>query len=78
MDFAKLLLALSNPDDVVCLTNFMESNYIKARFKYQGLQNCTKEEQVEKITSLLDEYLKVRMAEHGTSCFLMYRLILFW
>ena len=61
MDFAKLLLALSNPDDVVCLTNFMESNYIKARFKYQGLQNCTKEEQVEKITSLLDEYLKVRM-----------------
>ena len=58
LDFAKLLLALSNPDDAVCLINFMESNYIQEDFKYQGLQNCSKEEQVKKITALLDEYLK--------------------
>jgi len=58
LDFGKLLLALSNPDDPTCLINFMESNYVAGPFKYQGLQNCTKEEQVKKITILLDEYLK--------------------
>lgn len=61
LDFGKLLLALSNPDNPVFLINFMESNYVTSSFKYQGLQNCSKEEQVEKITLLLDEYLKARM-----------------
>lgn len=63
LDFGKLLMALSNPDNPVFLINFMESNYVKGSFKYQGLQNCSKEEQVEKITSLLDEYLKARMGK---------------
>lgn len=61
LDFGKLLLALSNPDNPVCLINFMESNYVAGSFKYQGLQNCSKEEQLVKITALLDEYLKARM-----------------
>lgn len=63
MDFGKLLLALSNPDNPVCLINFMESNYVTSNFKYQGLQNCSKEEQIEKITALLDEYLRERMGK---------------
>lgn len=63
LDFGKLLLALSNPDNPVCLINFMESNYVAGSFKYQGLQNCSKEEQIEKITILLDEYLKARMGK---------------
>ena len=61
LDFGKLLLALSNPDDPVCLINFMESNYVKGAFKYQGLQNCSKDEQIEKVTNLLDIYLKARL-----------------
>ena len=63
LDFGKLLLALSNPDNPVYLINFMESNYVAGSFKYQGLQNCSKEEQIEKTTILLDEYLKVRMGK---------------
>ena len=63
LDFGKLLLALSNPDDPVCLINFMESNYVAGSFKYQGLQNCSKEEQIGKIIILLDEYLKARMGK---------------
>lgn len=61
LDFGKLLLALSNPDNPVYLINFMESNYVAGSFKYQGLQNCSKEEQLVKITALVDEYLKARM-----------------
>ena len=63
LDFGKLLLALSNPDNPVYLINFMESNYVAGSFKYQGLQNCSKEEQIEKITILLDEYLKAHMGK---------------
>lgn len=61
LDFGKLLLALSNPDDPVCLANFMESNYVNGAFKYQGLQNCSEKEQVEILTNLLDAYLKNRL-----------------
>ena len=61
LDLGRLLLALSNPDDPVCLINFMESNYVEGSFKYQGLQNCSKEERAKKITTLLDAYLKARM-----------------
>lgn len=61
VDFCKLLLALSNPDDPVCIVNLIESNYINGSVLYQGLQNYDKAEQVSKLTSALDGYLKDRM-----------------
>ncbi len=61
MDFCKLLLALSNPDDPVCIVNLIESNYIYGSVLYQGLQNCEKAEQVSQLTTVLDKYLSERM-----------------
>lgn len=63
MDFCKLLLALSNPDDPVCIVNLIESNYIYGSVLYQGLQNYEKEEQVSQLTSVLDKYLRERMGK---------------
>lgn len=61
LDFCKLLLALSNPDEPLYIVNFIESNYIYGSVLYQGLQNYDKSEQVCKLTAVLDEYLKDRM-----------------
>ena len=63
MDFCKLLLALSNPDDPVCIVNLIESNYIYGSILYQGLQNCEKKEQIIQLTSILDRYLLERMGK---------------
>ena len=63
MDFCKLLLALSNPDDPVCIVNLIESNYIYGSILYQGLQNCEKKEQIILLTSILDRYLLERMGK---------------
>lgn len=61
MDFCKLLLALSNPDDPICIVNLIESNYIYGSVLYQGLQNCEKSDQVAQLTAVLDRYLNERM-----------------
>ena len=63
VDFCKLLLALTNPDEPIYLVNFIESNYVGMRLKYQGLQNCDKEEQRRHITAALDEYFKTCMGK---------------
>ena len=63
MDFCKLLLALSNPDDPVCIVNLIESNYIYGSILYQGLQNCEKKEQIIQLTGILDRYLLERMGK---------------
>ena len=61
IDFCKLLMALTNPDDPVCLVNFIESNYVDMPIKYQGMQNCDKTKQVAILTEILDEYFKAKM-----------------
>lgn len=61
IDFCKLLMALTNPDDPVCLVNFIESNYVEASIHYQGLQNCDKEKQVRLLVGVLDEFFIAKM-----------------
>jgi ATP-dependent exoDNAse (exonuclease V) beta subunit len=61
IDFYKLLMALTNPDDPVCLVNFIESNYVDMPLWYQGLQNEEKKAQTEKLTEALDRYFMARM-----------------
>lgn len=61
IDFCKLLMALTNPDDPVCLVNFIESNYVDMPLWYQGLQNEEKQEQTAKIVDALDKYFMARM-----------------
>lgn len=63
IDFCKLLLALSNPDDPVCIVNLIESNYIYSSVLYQGLQNCDKADQITQLTGVLDRYLSERMGK---------------
>lgn len=61
IDFCKLLMALTNPDDPVCLVNFIESNYIDMPLWYQGLQNEEKHNQTSKLVEALDKYFMARM-----------------
>lgn len=61
IDFCKLLMALTNPDDPVCLVNFIESNYIDMPLWYQGLQNEEKSNQTIKLVETLDKYFIARM-----------------
>lgn len=61
IDFCKLLMALTNPDDPVCLVNFIESNYVDMSLWYQGLQNDEKKEQTAKLVEALDKYFMARM-----------------
>lgn len=61
IDFCKLLMALTNSDDPVCLVNFIESNYIDMPLWYQGLQNEEKKEQTSKLVEVLDKYFMARM-----------------
>lgn len=62
MDFYKLLLALSNPNDSLFLLNFIESNYIGLSLQYQGLQNLDESEQKKKLIKVLDEFFEIRMS----------------
>ena len=61
IDFCKLLMALTNPDDPVYLVNFMESNYVNMPLLYQGLQNEDKSSQTKKLIEALDSYFMTRM-----------------
>ena len=61
IDFCKLLMALTNPDNPVCLVNFIESNYIDMPLWYQGLQNEEKQSQTAKLVEALDKYFMARM-----------------
>lgn len=61
IDFCKLLMALTNPDDPVYLVNFMESNYVDMPLLYQGLQNEDKSSQTKKLVEVLDTYFMARM-----------------
>ena len=63
IDFCKLLMALTNPDNPVYLVNFMESNYVDMPLLYQGLQNEDKSSQTKKLIEALDTYFMARMGK---------------
>lgn len=64
IDFGKLLLALTNSDNPVYLTNFIESNYVDVKLDYQGLQNCGKEKQKSILVSVLDKFFQEKMGKN--------------
>ncbi len=61
MDFGKLLLALTNPDEPMYLANLIESNHINLSMRYQSLHGCDRETQRKQLTDVLDSYLKEKL-----------------
>lgn len=56
LDFYKLVLALWNPRDPVCLFNLIDSNYIGIDLDIQGLHGLDREDQVSKLKEVLNQY----------------------
>lgn len=56
LDLYKLVLALLNPRDPVCLYNLIDSNYVGIELDIQGLHGLKTEEQVSKLTVVLNQY----------------------
>ena len=56
LDLYKLVLALLNPRDPVCLFNLIDSNYIGIDLDIQGLHGLDREEQVTKLIEVLNQY----------------------
>ena len=56
LDLYKLVLALLNPRDPVCLFNFIDSHYIGIDLDIQGLHGLNKEHQVSKLMEVLNQY----------------------
>jgi len=56
LDLYKLVLALLNPRESVCLFNLIDSNYIGIHLDIQGLHGLTREDQVSKLTEVLNQY----------------------
>lgn len=56
LDLYKLVLALLNPRDPVCLFNLIDSNYIGIDLDIQGLHGLDREVQVSKLIDVLNQY----------------------
>lgn len=56
LDLYKLVLALLNPRDPVCLFNLIDSNYIGIDLDIQGLHGLDREAQVSKLKEVLNQY----------------------
>lgn len=56
LDLYKLVLALLNPRDPVCLFNLIDSNYIGIDLDIQGLHGFDREVQVSKLIEVLNQY----------------------
>ena len=56
LDLYKLVLALLNPRDPVCLFNLIDSNYIGIDLDIQGLHGLDREDQVSKLKVVLNQY----------------------
>ena len=56
LDLYKLVLALLNPRDPVCLFNLIDSNYIGIDLDIQGLHGLEREDQVSKLIEVLNQY----------------------
>ena len=55
LDLYKLVLALLNPRDPVCLFNLVDSNYIGIDLDIQGLHGLDREDQVSKLIEVLNQ-----------------------
>lgn len=56
LDLYKLVTALLNPRDPVCLFNLIDSNYVGIKLDVQGLHGIEKEEQITKLSEVLNQY----------------------
>lgn len=56
LDLYKLVLALLNPRNPVCLFNLIDSNYIGIDLDIQGLHGLNREDQVSKLIDVLNKY----------------------
>lgn len=56
LDLYKLVLALLNSRDPVCLFNLIDSNYIGIDLDIQGLHGLNREDQVSKLIEVLNQY----------------------
>lgn len=56
LDLYKLVLALLNPRDPVCLFNLIDSNYIGIDLDIQELHGLDREDQVSKLIEVLNQY----------------------
>ncbi|MGP1403839.1 MAG: UvrD-helicase domain-containing protein [Catonella sp.] len=56
LDLYKLVLALINPREPVNLFNLIDSNYVGIQLDIQGLHGLGSEEQVKKLTYVLNQY----------------------
>lgn len=61
LDLYKLVLALLNPRDPVNLYNLIDSNYIGVKIDIQGLHGISVQEQVSKLTEVLNQFFKIVM-----------------
>ena len=58
LDLYKLILALLNPRDPVNLYNLIDSNYIGRKIDIQGLHGISVQEQVSKLTEILNQFFE--------------------
>ena len=61
LDLYKLVIALLNPRDPVNLFNLIDSNYVGIQLDIQGLHGLGTEEQVKKLTDVLNQYFTTVM-----------------
>lgn len=61
LDLYKLVIALLNPRDPVNLFNLIDSNYVGIQLDIQGLHGLGTEEQVKKLTYVLNQYFTTVM-----------------
>lgn len=61
LDLYKLVLALLNPRDPVNLYNLIDSNYIGIKLDIQGLHGISTQEQVSKLSDVLNQYFEITM-----------------
>lgn len=63
LELYKLVLALLNPRDPVNLFNLIDSNYVGIQLDIQGLHGLSSEEQIAKLTEVLNQYFMTTMSK---------------
>lgn len=63
LELYKLVLSLLNPRDPVNLFNLIDSNYVGVQLDIQGLHGLSSEEQIAKLTEVLDQYFMTTMSK---------------
>ncbi|EHO51748.1 UvrD/REP helicase [Lachnospiraceae bacterium oral taxon 082 str. F0431] len=63
LELYKLVIALLNPRNPVNLFNLIDSNYVGIQLDIQGLHCLSSEEQITKLTYVLDQYFMTTMSK---------------